>query len=205
MPRVTYDYIKNLDPAFIGGLSKSEALDLLRKIRAKYNTRAKQLEKVSSSVYSPALAGMEDFYERVGKKAPSKMTRNQILNEIFNLQGFFQAESSTVAGARKIQREQDIRIFGETPSGRPKKRMTLKQREKFWSIYNEFISTFKTAEYLYGSNKIQQYLGQYLISSKKVDVDMDTLYNLESLLRDEQEEIYNGDYSGSVFSGTWSS
>lgn len=211
MPRVTYDYIKNLDPAEIGRMSKSQLTDLLRKIRVKYQTRQKQLNKVKDTVYSPALEKMEDYYDANGMQNLNKISRNKAINEIANLQDFFNAKTSDVSGARAVQREQDIRIFGATKSGRPKQRMTVEQRTQFWSFYNEFINTYKTAEAIYGSGRIQQYLGDMLVQAKKQGKDFSSteltpsefqslLDNLTSMTDMEDDDI---DYGGGVFSGSW--
>ena len=206
--RVTYEYIKGLTPSEIGKMSKSQSVDLLRKMRTKFQTRNKQLEKAGGIVYSPALEKMDAYYED-GRKSLSKITMNQAKSEIFQLQDFFKAETSTVAGARKVMKEQDARIFGTTPKGTPKKRMTVEQRTKFWSFYKEFLNTYKTAEYIYGSNKIQQFLGDMFIKSKRGNCSSTELSeeNFNSLLSslqlsiEEQEEYEYGD--NDVFSGNW--
>ena len=205
MPRVTYEYIRNLDPATIGKMSKSQAVDLLRKIRKKFKTREKQLSRVEDKVYSPALEKMKDYYEAQGKTPPSKISRNKAINEIFNLQAFFNSETSTVKGARSVMREQDIRIFGSTPSGQPKKRMTTEERSKFWSLYTEFTSSYKNLEYIYSSGRIQQYLGDFMIraqkSGKDFEVSADIMNQLYTALMSDTEEY---EYGANVYSGKWS-
>lgn len=189
-------------------MSKSQSVDLLRKMRIKFQTKSKQLEKVSEKVYSPALEKMDAYYED-GKNSLSRITMNKAKSEIFQLQDFFNAETSTVTGARKVMREQDLRIFGTTPKGMPKKRMTVEQRTKFWSFYKEFLNTYKTSEYIYGSNKIQQFLGDMFIKSKRGNSSSTELSeeNFNSLLSslqlsiEEQEEYEYGD--NDVFSGNW--
>lgn len=206
--RVTYAYIKGLTPSEIGKMSKSQSVDLLRKMRTKFQTRSKQLDKVSEKVYSPALEKMEVYYED-GKSSLSRITMNQAKSEIFQLQDFFNAQTSTVSGARKVMREQDERIFGTTPKGMPKNRMTVEQRSKFWSFYKEFLNTYKTAEYIYGSNRIQQFLGDMFIKAKKGNSSLTELSseNFASMLSglqlsiEEQEEYEYGD--NDVFSGNW--
>lgn len=209
MPRVTYDYIRNIDPASLGRMNKSQVIELLKKVRQKYQTRAKSLDRVSDKVYSPAKEKMDDFYESSGKKSPSRITRNQAINEILHIQDFFNAKTSDIKGAQEVMREQDIRIFGQSRSGRPKHRMTVEQRAQFWAKYNEFLNTYKSAEYIYGSGKIQQYLGDMFIKASKAGKDMegfnpDEFKMLLENLDDEDEEYYD-DGEPNVYSGKWDS
>ena len=207
---ITYEEIRKLSPTELGKMSKSQLSDLLRKVRVKTQTRLEQLEKVSNTVYSPA-AEMLWQHTQFKNTPTSKMSRNQVLGELFAHQSFHSAKTSTVQGARKVQREQDIRLFGETSSGRPKYRMTVKQRHKFWAIYDEFNRTYKNKEYLYGSNRIQQALADMMKGSRiksentlnMEDFD-ELLRTLEDSFKEEQEE--QGDYEfddANVYSGRW--
>lgn len=204
MARVTYQYIKDLRPGELGKMSKSQLADLLRKVRAKTNTRLEQLGKVEN-IYSPA---KEVFEANVEQKPVSKMSRNSMIHEILEHQSFHQAKTSTVAGARKVATEQDIRIFGAGKSGRPRHRMTVEQRAKFWSVYEEFQRTYKNAEYLYGSNRIQQYLGDMVLKNRLKtgnNISVEDLSNLLNVLQESIEEQEDeGDYEygdANVFSG----
>lgn len=204
---ITYEEIRKLSSTELGKMSKSQLADLVRRIRVKNQIRLEQLEKVHS-VYSPAYEKLMGFYEVNGEKDPSKMTRNQILGEIYASQSFHSAKTSTVAGAREVAREQDIRIFGSTPSGRPKARMTKDQRARFWAIYAEFTRTYKNMEYLYGSNRIQQALGEMMKGGKtktrgSLSVeDFETLLNILSESQEEEQGDYEFD-DANVYSGRW--
>lgn len=208
MPRVTYDYIRNLDPASLGRMKKTEVIELLKKVRQKYQTRAKSLEAVSDKVYSPAKQKMDDFYDANGKRAPSKISRNSAINEILHVQDFFNSKTSDEKGARQVMREQDARIFGTTDSGRPKHRMSVEDRARFWSFYNEFLNTYKSAEYIYGSGKVQQYLGDMFIKSSKSGKSSVDEFNPEEfkmLLNNLEDGEGDYDYDGeaNVYSGKW--
>lgn len=204
---ITYEEIRKLSSTELGKMSKSQLVDLVRRVRVKNQTRLEQLEK-ASSVYSPAGEKMRAFYESNGEKSPSKMTRNQMLGELFASQSFHSAQTSTVAGARKVAREQDIRIFGAKPSGAPRAKMTREQRTKFWSLYGEFQRLYKNAEYLYGSNRIQQALGQMIKGDKAKSIsnlsveELDSLFNyLQSEMQEEQGGYEFDD--ANVYSGRW--
>ena len=69
--RLTYDDIRNLDPAKISKMSKPEVVSLLKQVRKKYDVRAKKLDNVSEKIYSPAKEKMEAYYEAAGRIAPS--------------------------------------------------------------------------------------------------------------------------------------
>ena len=89
---------------------------------------------------------MKDFYEDRGKNAPSRMNMNQMRNEVFKLQEFFEAETSTVPGARRVQAEQDRRIFGTDSRGRAKNRMTVEERTDFWKVFEEYKKMSQNAK-----------------------------------------------------------
>lgn len=201
--RVTYDYIRNLDPAEVSKMSKREIVSLLKQVRGKYETRAKVLDKYSDKVYSPAKEKMDVYYQKTGKIPLSNISRNSAYNEIFQIQQFFKAKTSDVKGAREVMRDQDIRIFGSTKSGRPRKRMTTEQRTRFWSLYAEFINTNKTAEYVFGYSNILQELGNIVISGPSGN-NIEVFDELEERLR-KRRETGTGFGTDTVFSGEWDS
>lgn len=204
---ITYEEIRKLSTTELNKMSKSQMADLIRRVRVKNHIRLEQLEKVSS-VYSPAYEKLMGFYQVNGEKAPSRMTRNQMLAEIYASQTFHSAKTSTIAGARKVAKEQDIRIFGSTPSGRPKARMTRDQRARFWAIYAEFTLTYKNMEYLYGSNRIQQALGEMIKGNKTKKSGSLSVEDFEALLNilEESQKEEQGEYEfddANVYSGRW--
>lgn len=168
MVKLTKKKIVDTSPSNIGKMKNAELRRFLRAARQLFNTQQKTFKKYEKTVYSPALDKMEDYYDSNGKKSVSRMTTSQLRNEIFRLQEFFDSESSTVPGARKIATEQDRRIFGVDEKGNPVRRMTLQQRSDFWAAYQEFVSMQKES-YIrnMGSNTIQQYLGEMIIESSK--------------------------------------
>lgn len=195
--KITYSQLKSMSEAEISKLSTKDgsAQEMLRQFREKYRYREKAFSRAGKNVYSPALEKMEDYYDRNGERSPEKMTVHQIRSELFHIQEFFKSKTGDVKGAREVMREQDIRIFGENSRGRPVRRMTIEERTKFWSVYEEFLSTYKNAEAVYGSEKIQQYLGSLTIGDRKVSAFrkgsiglMDQLSALDKMLRESGEE-----------------
>lgn len=195
--KITYSRLKSMSETEISKLSTKDgsAQEMLRQFREKFRYREKAFNRAGKNVYSPALEKMEDYYDRNGERSPEKMTVHQIRSELFHIQEFFKSKTGDVKGAREVMREQDIRIFGENSRGNPVKRMTIEERTKFWSVYEEFLSTYKNAEAVYGSEKIQQYLGSLTIGNRKVSAFrkgsiglMDQLSALDKMLRESGEE-----------------
>lgn len=195
--KITYSRLKSMSETEISKLSTKDgsAQEMLRQFREKFRFREKAFNRAGKNVYSPALEKMEDYYDRNGERSPEKMTVHQIRSELFHIQEFFKSKTGDVKGAREVMREQDIRIFGENSRGNPVRRMTIEERTKFWSVYEEFLSTYKNAEAIYGSEKIQQYLGSLTIGNRKVSAFrkgsiglMDQLSALDKMLRESGEE-----------------
>lgn len=199
--RLSLNRLKKLSPSEVSTYSRKEIMDMLKQARKMYDNRVKTFEK-NPSVYSPALEKMEFYYEE-GREGLNKMTRNKMYNELFRLQTFFNAKTSTVRGSREVMRQQDISIFGTDERGRPKRRMNLQERTRFWSVYNEFLNTYKTSWAVFGYHKIRQYLGE-IIKQRNGPVSLSE--TMDELLRELSEAEEEPDYGeGDVFSGGWPS
>ena len=195
--KITYSRLKSMSETEISKLSTKDgsAQEMLRQFREKFRYREKAFNRAGKNVYSPALEKMENYYDRNGERSPEKMTVHQIRSELFHIQEFFKSKTGDVKGAREVMREQDIRIFGTNSRGNPLHRMTIEERTKFWSVYEEFLSTYKTAWSRYGSDRIQQYLGSLTIGNRKVSAFrkgsiglMEQLSALDKMLRESGEE-----------------
>lgn len=206
MARITKRSFLKLNPADIGKLKAPELRELLRGVRNLFTQQEKTFERYKKTVYSPALDKMENFYEDRGKQAPSRMNMNQMRNEVFRLQEFFGSDTSTVPGARKVQSEQDKRIFGTDKRGRAKYRMTVEQRSQLWSIFEEY-KKMRPSDVMEQSNIVQQAIGQILIENNKIDFSMDTLNKVMDKVIDQRQrfnwEMDGVDYDGEepVFTG----
>lgn len=166
--KITYSRLKNMSATEISSLNTKDgsAQETLRQFREKFRYRQKAFDRAGKNVYSPALEKMESYYERNGVQSPETMNVNRIRSELFHIQEFFNAKTGDVKGAREVMREQDARIFGTNERGTPLKRMTIEERTKFWSVYEEYLKTFKNAEAKYGSERIQQFLGDLTIGDR---------------------------------------
>ena len=205
MARITKRSFLKLDPSQIGKMKSPELRELLRGARNLFNQQEKTFKRYEKTVFSPALEKMRDFYEDRGKNAPSRMNMNQMRNEVFKLQEFFDADTSTVPGARRVQAEQDRRIFGTDSRGRAKNRMTVEERTNFWAVFEEY-KKMRPADVLEQSNIVQQAIGQILIENDKIDFNMETLQKLIDKVEGQRQRFnwemdvsYEG--TGSVFTG----
>lgn len=168
--KITYAKLKSMSATEISKLSQKEAAEMLKQFREKFRYRQKAFDRAGKNVYSPSLEKMEDYYERNGVQSPESMNVNRIRSEMFHIQEFFNSKTADVKGAREVMREQDARIFGTNSRGTPLKRMTIEERTQFWATYEEFLRTYKNAESIYGSDKIQQYLGELTLDSRKKNI-----------------------------------
>lgn len=164
--KITYAKLKSMEASEISKLSQKDAAEMLRQFREKFRYRQKAFDRAGKNVYSPALEKMEGYYERNGVQSPETMNVNRIRSELFHIQEFFNSKTGDVKGAREVMREQDARIFGTSERGTPLKRMTIEERTKFWSVYEEYLKTFKNAEAKYGSERIQQFLGDLTLGDR---------------------------------------
>lgn len=203
--RLTYQQIRELDPAEVGKMSTEDLRNLLGEARKKYSVRAKSLKRVSDKIYSPALEAMERYYKDVGVQSTEKVSRNRAYNELFNIRQFFNAKSSDVKEARKINIEQDKMLFGVTKSGRAKFRMDTKQRKKFWDLYDDFTEFSKTAETAFGYQNIWSELATIVVEQPYLINDKLAVFNLlENRLNHEKSERREGfDKDNTAFSGSW--
>lgn len=206
MARITKRSFLKLDPSQIGKLKAPELRELLRGVRNLFTQQEKTFKRYEKTVFSPAMEKMKDFYDDRGKNSPSRMNMNQMRNEVFKLQEFFEAETSTVPGARRVQAEQDRRIFGTDSRGRSKNRMTVEERTDFWKVYEEY-KKMRPADVLEQSNIVQQAIGQILIENDKIDFNMETLQKVMDRVEGQRQRFnwemdVNYEGSGSVFTGS---
>ena len=203
--RLTYQQIRELDPAEVGKMSTEDLRNLLGEARKKYSVRAKSLKRVSDKIYSPALEAMERYYEDVGVQSTEKVSRNRAYNELFNIRQFFNAKSSDVKEARKINIKQDKMLIGVTQSGREKFRMDKKKKKKFWDLYDDFTEFSKTAETAFGYQNIWSELATIVVEQPYLINDKLAVFNLlENRLNHEKSERREGfDKDNTAFSGSW--
>lgn len=63
--------------------------------------------------------------------------RNALMSYVFAMREFFTWKSGSVAGWKRIARQQDINLFGADEFGNPRYSMNEAERLKFWELYDE--------------------------------------------------------------------
>lgn len=159
----------------------------IKTFRYAYKRRSSAFRR--AGLRSVALAIFQD--SKAAEMRPlGKLNRNQLISEFASYADFFSAEGGSTEGARKINLEQDRRIFGTDSRNRPLRRMSQDERDRFWKIYNEFLHQKKLAEEKYGSGQIQQ-----ILASEKFrdDFDTDDLQGLFDELEETLESVKEGE------------
>lgn len=123
-----------------------------------YNRRVQSFQR--KGLVSHAQIALEGTLPTGKQVQLTKMTRNQLILEFARYSRFFQNVTSSEKGIKEVNRQQDIRIFGTDSRGRPKRTMTTKEREKYWSLYEEYQNQHPTGNSRYGSESIQQTLAE---------------------------------------------
>ena len=130
MAKITKKKFLNMTPSQIGKMTGPQLRTLLRGVRQLFNAQEKTFSR-QKNLYSFALDNMQDYYQENGKANVNSMRVNKMRNELFRLQEFFESKSSTVPGTRKINIEQDRRIFGTNESGKP-----LQRGQRGYNLYS---------------------------------------------------------------------
>lgn len=178
--------IANIDPNTIAKLGSEPGMKTLRNyvssLRSGFLRRSQAIKR--SGLYSYSL-------DKVGNIMTAGQIKHagyhQLISEYYKLSDFFNSQTSTVQGIKSVNREQDIRFFGATKSGRPKRTMTNEERQEFWSLYAEYLNMYRSdASTKYASTVVQQQLADALFVDK-IPTD-----NLVDFLRQTREKVQEG-------------
>ena len=167
-----------------------------------YNRRVQSFQK--KGLISHAQIALEGTLP-VGKEVQlTKMTRNQLILEFARYSKFFQDATSSEKGIKEVNRQQDIRIFGTDSRGRPKRTMTSIERQKYWSLYEEYQNQHPNANSRYGSESIQQMVAEALFDTDGTPGEnlVDFLDRVEERLAQKSREE-NLRSVPNVYSGRW--
>lgn len=201
--------LASLAPEVWGGMKTPELRKAVSTLRTGYTRRTGAFRR--KGIVSQAQIMTERA--STGKLVPlKKMTRQQLLHEYAKYSQFFKSETSTEEGVFKVNMEQDIRIFGKNESGVPNYRMTNEERQKYWSLYDEYMNMYPTR--VVSSEQVQQILADALFSNAPIPQSpytygprpygeeynfMDVLYEVEERMKEsiiEQEESGPNVYRG---------
>ena len=110
----------------------------LKTLRSGYSRRVAAFNR--KNLFSYAQDSLEKTIPEswTAPRINSMNNRNKLLLEIARYIKFFNDETSSEQGIRRVNRAQDERLFGTDDFGRPLQTMTNQQRLDFWTLYQEF-------------------------------------------------------------------
>lgn len=171
---------------------------MVRTLRTGYMRRVASFNK--KDLVSYAQISLEGSITGSQDKPLKNMTRNQLILEFSRYSKFFRDETSTEAGIRKVNRDQDRRVFGTDSLGNPLRTMSNEERARFWRLYDEYINQQPLATAKYGSESVQQQLADVMFTEKQNKTIMDILNQVENDLQDTYLKQQGGSVPN-VFSG----
>lgn len=139
----------------------------VRILRTGYKRRVQSFER--KGLISHAQIALEGTIPDKKSVQLTKMTRNQLILEFARYAKFFNDVTSSEAGIKKVNKEQDIRIFGQDAKGMPRRTMTDQERQKFWSLFEEYENQHPTATSRYGSESIQQQIADAMFDTQSIN------------------------------------
>lgn len=187
MAQAKYKVYIDIDPADLGRMKGEQGMkelqSILRTLRRSIGARKGQFARagiVSHALYSYEAESMFGM-----KKRPSiaKLTRNQLIMEVVKAQKFFKGKTSTVKGARTVQRNVEKRLFGE----HTKRHLTYEESQHFWRVYNEFIRIHPDMYYRLGSDQLQRLIAEQVYDETRSYGTEN--FNLGEALEDATEYI----------------
>lgn len=181
---MTIDDILRLEPDVLMKLSRSELAKVVSQASSAGNKRIKRLGL--KGMPTPAVQAIE----RTGGKFSVKgKNLNQLRAEFYRVSGFLKARTSTIKGAKKVQKEVETRIGGK-----------LKPAEmvNFWRAYRKVDELEPNFLRLYGSTQMQQFLRNEVVDSGK-DVDEIVISGIEEIDRQYDEREDEVDEMGEFF------
>lgn len=144
---------------------KKQQINYLMTLASGYKRRVQSFRR--RGVFSYAQDKYETYHSTLDAKSIKKLSFNQRVLEIAKLQSFFQSTTSSLEGIRKVNKEQDSRIFGVDKRGNPNNTMSKETRKAFWRIYDAFLNKNPT-EFL-ASDQVQMILSDFEIPQNLVD------------------------------------
>lgn len=179
----------------------SELRGYLKTLKSGYNRRVQSFKR--QGLYSYAQDSLENSLSKEFRSVQlTKLTRRQLLAQISAYSKFFNDETSSVSGIRKVNREQDARIFGAYKNGRPKNSMSEEQRKEFWRLYDEFRNQFPKWSTQPYSETTQQYIAFAMFQQEDFSqLDFTNRLEVLNLLLTEELETYSPEEMPDVYTG----
>lgn len=196
---MTTEEIINLDIEDIQKLSTKQLQRLTTQIVSTANKRVKALQSAGLED-SLILTQMKDFSGRFSSKIEGKNKLNRLRNTFSNVRNFLLAETSTVRGYKKYNRETAERIAGNKNIRDPEARDFVKRyesdielRRDFWRIYNRLKETYPDRFSGKGaSERIQKLIRSQMQSMPFSSID-EIYGSMEDILNNDSEPEFEYD------------
>lgn len=174
-----------------GEEGRKQLIQYVRTLQAGYKRRVASFMRQGE--FSHAQFSLEESFTPGARGKISNMNMRQLHMEFARYAQFFKSDTATLEGIRRVNRQQDIRIFGvDEKTGRPLQTMTPAQREEYWKLYDEYMN--QNPEHFLASEQVQQIIGsaQFLPKSDTYDLskrieeiraELERQRNLDSMQR----------------------
>lgn len=196
---MTTEEIINLDIEDIQKLNTKQLQRLTTQIVSTANKRVKALQSAGLED-SLILTQMKDFSGRFSSKIEGKNKLNRLRNTFSNVRNFLLAETSTVRGYKKYNRETAERIAGNKNMRDPEARDFVKRyesdielRRDFWRIYNRLKETYPDKFSGKGASERIQKLIRSQMQSMPFSSTDEIYESMEDILNNDSEPEYEYD------------
>lgn len=196
---MTTEEIINLDIEVIQKLNTKQLQKLTTQIVSTANKRVKALQSAGLED-SLILTQMKDFSGRFSSKVEGKNKINRLRNTFSNVRNFLLAETSTVRGYKKYNRETAERIAGNKNMRDPEARDFVKRyesdielRRDFWRIYNRLKETYPDKFSGKGASERIQKLIRSQMQSMPFSTTDEIYESMEDILNNDSEPEYKYD------------
>lgn len=154
-----------------GPEGKKKLESYVRTLQSSYRRRVGQFKRQGE--FSYAQYALEKSFTPGARGKISNMSMRQLHMEFARYSSFFKSETSTLQGIRKVNREQDVRIFGiDETTGRPLNTMSSSQREAYWDLYEDYMRVHPE------SHPSSEYVQQIIGSAKFIPRDTEDDFNI---------------------------
>lgn len=166
--------------------STAELAKMVQNVRRQTVRRINSLKNKETDSFAAFKLGkdLEKYMDRYTDRAD----RNALEAELAVYHQFWASKGSTVSGAKEINREQDIRIFGAEEHGAvkiPVYTMNKDERERFWEAYMEFMNQHPEKNTRDNSERIQRLIGGYM--------ELVTVRNYSAIIEKVEEKLKESD------------
>ena len=196
---MTTKEIINLDIEDIQKLNTKQLQRLTTQIVSTANKRVKALQSAGLED-ALILTQMKDFSGRFSSKIEGKNKLNRLRNTFSNVRNFLLAETSTVRGYKKYNRETAERIAGNKNMRDPEARdfveryeSDIELRRDFWRIYNRLKETYPDKFSGKGASERIQKLIRSQMQSMPFSSTDEIYESMEDILNNDSEPEFEYD------------